>query len=314
MSERRPSQNGDLNTDVAALSWPVAAGIISGLLLVVLGGGWLLARTVRPAPGGVAAQATTSLRAAATAKLTAAPPEATARQPEVTAAPPGTASTLTAPGGPAAATTPSVAGTPPAAGTPAAAATPAAAPTIAHAGATAADTTVSAGATVVSNGISSRGVTAVTIVPLATPQPTPTPRGWWDASSDVPENQRVEVEQAYVHFWDVRTQALLELDPNRLTEIMAGTELTAEQQAIKDLQASGRAQRVDVEHHELIAWATSDAATVLDEYVSHTVLVDAATKEPVEDPPSAPFRVAYLFRKVDGRWLAVDAVRVTYAQ
>jgi hypothetical protein len=278
MSERL-SDNGGPGADAPPLKWPLAAGIIGAFLAVILGGGMLLTRAAHPEVAGLAAQGTATTAPLATATLAVAPTAVRARTEVISAQ-------LTAV---RAATS--------------AAATPTSFP------AARTITTAAAGKAVAGGARDD-----VTSVAFATSQPTRAPIGWWDAVSDVPEDERIEVHQAYARFWQIRVQALLELAPERLTEIMAGKELTVEQRAINDLRANGRAQRVDIEHHERITWATSDAATVLDEYVSHTVLVDAETKAPLEDPPSAPFRIAYLFRKVDGRWLAVEAFQVVYAQ
>jgi hypothetical protein len=146
------------------------------------------------------------------------------------------------------------------------------------------------------------------------PQREPYEVAWWEAERPVDEAASEQVLQAYNEFWQVRTQALLELDPSQLVHVTAGPVLDGERRAIETLRAQNRAQQVDVKHNARILYASADEAAVEDHYVSHTVLVDAASKVPVEPPPSTSWRLAYRLQKIDGVWKVVESVRVRYAQ
>ena len=119
---------------------------------------------------------------------------------------------------------------------------------------------------------------------------------------------------AYNQFWQVRAQALYELDASSLSRVMAGNLLEAERRAIDDLRAQNLAQHVDVDHNARVLHVTDDEAAIEDKYLSRTVMVDASSKEPLEPPPSVPWTLAYRLRKMDGAWKVVDSVRVRYAQ
>jgi hypothetical protein len=120
----------------------------------------------------------------------------------------------------------------------------------------------------------------------------------------------LEIEQAYLHYWDVRSQAFFNLDPTHLPEVMAGAELSRELQQMKDMQAQGRAGKVDVEHHILLGKVTPTSAVVYDEYLNRSVFVDASTKQviPTSSPPITE-KVSYEMQKIDGTWKVVDGAQ-----
>jgi hypothetical protein len=146
------------------------------------------------------------------------------------------------------------------------------------------------------------------------PTSEPYAPAWWEAERSVDAAASEQVLQAYNQFWQVRTQALLELDPSQLGSVTAGQVLDGERRAIETLRAQNQAQQVDVEHNARILYASADEAAVEDHYVSHTVLVDAASKTPIEPPPSTSWRLAYRLQKIDGVWKVVESVRVNYAR
>jgi hypothetical protein len=146
-------------------------------------------------------------------------------------------------------------------------------------------------------------------------QPTPTPSGWWNDERRFDDQALSnEVLLAYNQFWQVRAQALYELDASSLSRVMAGNLLEAERRTIDDLRAQNLAQHVDVDHNARVLHVTEDEAAIEDKYLSRTVMVDASSKEPLESPPSVPWTLAYRLRKIDGAWKVVDSVRVRYAQ
>jgi hypothetical protein len=151
------------------------------------------------------------------------------------------------------------------------------------------------------------------IIGPGTPAPTPAPVEWWNDERSVPRELVLEIEQAYNHFWDVRGQAFLEANPAPLADVMDGKVLQSDLAAMRDLQAQGRAQRIEVRHNARILHAGPDEAAIEDDYVSTVVDVDVVTKEPVETTTPGAWQIAYRMRKVNGTWKVVDAVRLVDA-
>ena len=116
-----------------------------------------------------------------------------------------------------------------------------------------------------------------------------------------------EIEQAYLHYWDVRTQAYLNDDASHLSDVMAGAELSRAEKQIEDLTSHGRAGKLDVEHHMLVVSAAPDKAVIYDEYLNKSVFLNAATKQEIATsaPPSTE-KISYNLQKIDGAWKVVD--------
>ena len=119
-----------------------------------------------------------------------------------------------------------------------------------------------------------------------------------------------EIEQAYLHYWDIRAQAYLTLDPSHLGEVMAGAELSREAQQVKDFQTQGHAAKLDVDHHILLAKVAPDSAVVYDEYLNRSLFVDPKTGQviPTSDPPITE-KISFNLQKIDGVWKVVDGAR-----
>jgi hypothetical protein len=119
-----------------------------------------------------------------------------------------------------------------------------------------------------------------------------------------------EVEAAYSKFWDIRTEAALNLDITRLSEVMAGPALEREQQQIHDLQARGVAAVIGGDHEVGLLSLTQDEAELYDEYVNRSYLVDPVTREPVGAPePDETIKVSFRLQRIDGVWKVVDSER-----
>jgi hypothetical protein len=119
-----------------------------------------------------------------------------------------------------------------------------------------------------------------------------------------------EVESAYSTFWDVRTDAALNLDVSRLPEVMAGTALERERQQIADLESRGVAAKIEADHDVGLLSISEDEAELYDEYVNRSYLVDPVTREPVGTPePDEVFKVSFRLQKIDGVWKVVDSER-----
>lgn len=119
-----------------------------------------------------------------------------------------------------------------------------------------------------------------------------------------------EIEQAYLHYWDVRSAAYLNLDGSVLSQVEAGPKLDREQQQLADFKAQGKAARLNVEHRVVIVKATADSAVLYDEYLNKSVFVDAQTKQdiPTASPPFTE-KISVNLQKLDGVWKVVDGAQ-----
>jgi hypothetical protein len=120
-----------------------------------------------------------------------------------------------------------------------------------------------------------------------------------------------EVGDAYKQYWDIRAEALYELDGSRLEQVMAGDHLAAVQELISELSAEGRAIETEVDHKYVVVQASSESAQVADTYLDESVYVDAHTHAPITSPAGQRLTELYSFTKVDGTWRVVDLVRGT---
>lgn len=137
------------------------------------------------------------------------------------------------------------------------------------------------------------------------------------ATSAVPPGVRIassplerEVEDAYLRYWDVLKQAYLSLDTSRLGEVMAGAELSRQEQQIRDLQSKGRAAKLEVDHRIAFANISPERAVVYDEYLNRSLFLDSATKQelPTKEQPEIE-KLSFEMRKINGTWKVIDAAR-----
>ncbi len=126
--------------------------------------------------------------------------------------------------------------------------------------------------------------------------------------SATPNDGRAQVEQAYLHHWDVYAQALLTLDGSHLPEVLAGAALRAVHKQLRDLKAADQPALVRVEHRYRINIVNEDTAIVDDRYINHTVRLDSTTMEPIEPDPNQPVHKSYTLKKVGGVWKVTDIV------
>jgi hypothetical protein len=156
-------------------------------------------------------------------------------------------------------------------------------------------------------------VVAIATSVAATPVPTSTP----SASISVTTSPRptldtslvAEVTDAYEEYWQIRSQAFLDLDKTHLGEIMSGDHMDMLGQRIDELRTENRAIKTDVDHQFHVVQVTADAAQIIDDYISNSIYVDPVTKLPLTEPAADELRVLYRLNKVDGKWRVVDSVR-----
>jgi hypothetical protein len=118
-----------------------------------------------------------------------------------------------------------------------------------------------------------------------------------------------EVGRAYVMFWRVRSQALLELDQTHLSDVMWGDYLTNVNQRIDELRAEGRAIKTQVVLNYSVVEASSDSASVVDYFKDNSIYVKIDTEEPLSTPTADQLNVLYRLRKFSDAWKVVDSAR-----
>lgn len=134
--------------------------------------------------------------------------------------------------------------------------------------------------------------------PPTAPQPTATP----DAEADV--------VAAYLRYWDLYAEAVLNLDHSGLIGAASDEELQQVQEEIETLRAQGVALRVVVEHRPTVIELTATTATVFDEMTNNSFFVDPETHEPPEGEGSGETLVdTFFLEKVDGQWIVVRSIR-----
>ncbi len=144
--------------------------------------------------------------------------------------------------------------------------------------------------------------TAISTPALATASPSSLPVG----TSPLER----EIEAAYLRYWEVRSRAYLNLDPSLLPEVLAGAKLAREEKQIRDLQAQGRAAKLDVDHRIAFVSVAEDRAVVYDEYLNKSVFIDASTgKELATSLPPTTEKVSVEMRKLNGVWKVVDGAQ-----
>ncbi|MDR7551262.1 MAG: hypothetical protein QN131_15215, partial [Armatimonadota bacterium] len=74
-----------------------------------------------------------------------------------------------------------------------------------------------------------------------TPKESPSPAGTVTVELTPTASPEEAVKQAYLHYWEVYSEALFNLDSSRLSEVMTGPRLERALQEIERLQEQGRA-------------------------------------------------------------------------
>lgn len=121
-----------------------------------------------------------------------------------------------------------------------------------------------------------------------------------------------EVSEAYLRYWEVYAEAVLDLDETKLPGVMTGPQLERTRQEIESLRQRGRAAKIVVEHDFFIAELdpVAGTATVRDEYANRSYEVDAQTKEMVgQAAPGTVLTDTYFLVKEGGAWKVRDGIR-----
>jgi hypothetical protein len=118
-----------------------------------------------------------------------------------------------------------------------------------------------------------------------------------------------EVGRAYEAYWRVRSQAVLQLDPTHLADVMDGDHLMAIGNRIEEMRAEGKAIKTKVALNYTVVEASEVTATVVDRIEDSSYYVTAGTEQPLTDPAADVLLVMYRLQKNSGVWKVVDSVR-----
>ena len=111
-----------------------------------------------------------------------------------------------------------------------------------------------------------------------------------------------QVEQAYLYSWQVLAEAVEAGDVDRLHAAYDGDAFDLRAGDVEEIDAMGLSSTVDVDHDYTIQIIDATTAVVVDAYVNHSVLIDPATGEPVEEDPNDQEHRAYTVELRDGAW------------
>lgn len=142
--------------------------------------------------------------------------------------------------------------------------------------------------------------------PAETSVPTTGPVG---LSTPELTDQQV-VEQAYLRYWEVYREALLQLDTSRIPEVAADEELQRIHEEVEGFRHRGQAVRATVTHRYFVFDVTEREAKIHDEIFDRSFMVDPVTKEPSRGPDSGSLvKDTYFLKKMDGVWKVIKSVR-----
>lgn len=135
------------------------------------------------------------------------------------------------------------------------------------------------------------------------PAPTTTEAPTTTTAALTPEQ---EVEQAYLRSWEVFADATLRLDESRLGDVYADSALDAVVKDVTRLRSAGTPARFEVDHNYRVQLMDERIAVVVDQYVNHSVLLDAASGQPIEADPNKLISEAYTLELRDGSWKVIQ--------
>jgi hypothetical protein len=153
--------------------------------------------------------------------------------------------------------------------------------------------------------------TVAIVATVETAMPTPVVAATASPTSlpTVEPTLAAEISQAYENFWQVKSQALLELDPNHLPDVMDDEYLADTQDLIEQLRAEGRAIKTQVSLDYTVVEASSNSATVVDFFVDNSIYVKLGTEDPLSNPTADRLRVLYRMQRISDTWKVIKSVR-----
>lgn len=133
----------------------------------------------------------------------------------------------------------------------------------------------------------------------STPSESPTP---------VATEERLQVERAYLRFWDAWAKANESLDPTVLDKVMTGEALEQARVLVEEGRAKNAPIRIRVEHNYHIAITHESLATVEDSFLDRSVDLDPETRQPVGPEVNETIRNSYTLKKVNGIWKVAEII------
>lgn len=113
-----------------------------------------------------------------------------------------------------------------------------------------------------------------------------------------------QVEAAYLKSWDVYADAVynLDLDEDALAEVYTEESLSNKVDEIRRRISDGRAGHARIDHNYEVVVVDDTTAHVVDRFINHQVLIDPASKQPVEADPNEELLFNFKMKKTDGAW------------
>jgi hypothetical protein len=119
---------------------------------------------------------------------------------------------------------------------------------------------------------------------------------------------RAQVEQAYLHAWDVWADALLKLDVSGLSESFTGRALKVLTDQVMKQKHMDQPVRISAEHNYTITIIDPQTASVEDRYINHNVRLDPDTLEPIEPDQESDVRTSFTLRLVGSTWKIAEII------
>jgi hypothetical protein len=126
--------------------------------------------------------------------------------------------------------------------------------------------------------------------------------------SPTPTDPKVAVERGYLHAWDVWADALLRLDPSKLSEAMTGNALARVTSQVETQRHKDQPVRIRAEHDYRIVMVDAATFSVDDNYINHSVRLDPKTMQPIEKNPNQHVHESFTMRLVSGIWKLADVI------
>ena len=115
---------------------------------------------------------------------------------------------------------------------------------------------------------------------------------------------------AYHRYWQDYSQALYTLNTSHMGDVAIGAELRRVRAEVDGFRRRNDAVRVRVTHHALIVAMKGNTATIYDEVLNRSFLIDPVTKQPPRGSNQADLeKNIYSLKKTDGAWKVIRVLR-----
>ena len=155
------------------------------------------------------------------------------------------------------------------------------------------------------------GLTPLVLATVGESTPPPAAADGTESPTPLPTVEptlAAEVGQAYVNFWQVRSQAELTLDPTHAPDVMDDGYLQHFLDVLSQLNQEGRAIKTEVVLDYTVVQVTDDVAFVHDRIEDHSYYVEPDTGNPLTDPTKQMVFIEFKLQNTNGAWKVVDSV------